>query len=588
MKLNKSKKSLGLIILLVIIVLVSIAYYVHVNNHSYENISYKQFIKFVEKNKIEKVILSNDSKIEGKLEDGTMFITDNPRIDNFKEKLLLDDIKVEESDGKITTKDILTFIFFIFGIGLLVYYLKRNTTRQAEKEITSMSNIDNDTKESKTTFNDVAGNDEAKESLREVVDFIQNPKKYERYGARLPRGILLYGSPGTGKTLLARALAGEANVPFFAVTGSDFIQVYAGLGASRIRDLFKKARKAGKCVIFIDEIDALGKKRRGGGTGGNDESDRTLNALLTEMSGFNGNEGIVVIGATNRIDTLDSALLRPGRFDRQIEVGLPDVNARYKILKLHSKNKPLASNIDFRKIAQETVYFSGAKLENLMNESAMIAAKNNKEVIDMKHIDKAFYNVIAGEEKKDKSCISNNDKKITAYHEAGHALITKLVSPQNKVTKVTIIPSTKGAGGFSMNIPPDKMYQTKEELNQSIMTALGGRAAEEIILGENKVTTGASNDLKKATEILLSLIGRFGMDKETGLINYEAVFGANSTANKYLLDRTKQIIAELYSNTKKLIVDNKNILHKIANELIEKETLSEQDINNIVKHCREN
>ncbi|EOD01649.1 ATP-dependent zinc metalloprotease FtsH [Caldisalinibacter kiritimatiensis] len=583
MKLNKKKKIVIFSVIAVLILALLVSYKFLVDKKEYQEITYNEFLNSIENREVSKVFYNENPKIKGMLKDGTYFVTDNPRTENFKEKMLISGVDVVETEGNTTFKDILFFIFFLAGFGGVVYFMNKNSSRMAQKEITEMAAIDNANDNSGVvTFEDIAGNEEAKESLKELVDFIKNPQKYERYGARIPRGVLLYGPPGTGKTLLAKALAGEANVPFFAVTGSDFIQVYAGLGASRIRSLFKKARQAGKCVIFIDEIDALGKKRRGGLTGGNDESDRTLNALLTEMSGFKGDEGIIVVAATNRIDTLDEALLRPGRFDRQLEVGLPDVNARHKILKLHSRNKPLDKDVDLRKVAYQTVYFSGAKLENLMNESAMLAAKNNENTISMKHIDKAFYTVVAGEEKKDRSSISIEDKKVTAYHEAGHALITKLVSPKNRVTKVTIIPSTKGAGGFSMNIPPDRMYQTKGDIKNSIMIALGGRLAEELIFGKDNITTGASNDLEKATNMAISMISRFGMDTEAGLISYAAVLGNNVGANNYVLDRTKKLISNLYEETKKLMIQNKDLLEEIANKLLEKETLNEEEIYNII------
>jgi len=554
------------------------------SNKNYKEISYKRFLSYVENGQVEKVELDDSPKITGKLKNGNYFVTDNPRTENFKENLLKNNIKVKETNGNSALMQGLTFILFLLGIGAIGYFLNNNMTKQAQKEMAVMSNVDEENfNEKDISFKDVAGNEEAIGSLKELVDFIQNPDKYDKYGARIPRGVLLYGPPGTGKTLLAKALAGEAKVPFYSVAGSDFIQVYAGLGASRIRTLFKKAKESGKSVIFIDEIDALGKKRKGNfSNGGSDESDRTLNALLTEMSGFKENEGIIVVAATNRVDTLDEALLRPGRFDRQIEVGLPDVNARYKILSLHSKNKPLSDSVNLKKVAHETVYFSGAMLENLMNESAMLAARNNDPSINMNHIDKAFYTVLVGEEKKDRSTIPFEDKKITAYHEAGHALITKIVSKENRVTKVSIIPSTRGMGGFSMNIPPDKMYQTKNDIKNNIMVALGGRAAEEVVFGENNITTGASSDLKKATEMSLSMIGIYGMDKELGLLNYESILGQNMEGNKILIDRIKDILDNLYSETKKLIIDNIDYLDKIASLLLEKEVLDEEDMNRLV------
>ena len=428
----------------------------------------------------------------------------------------------------------------------------------------------------------MAGNEEAKEALKEMVDFIKNPEVYNKFGARLPRGVLLYGPPGTGKTLLAKALAGEAGVPIFPVSGSDFVQVYAGLGASRIRNLFKKAKEAGKSVIFIDEIDSLGKKRKGNNISGSEEGDRTLNALLAEMSGFKENDGIIVVAATNRIDVLDDALLRPGRFDRQIEVQLPDIKAREKILKLHGRNKPLSEDVDFKKLAAETVYFSGAKLENLLNESAMIAVRLKDKEITNEHINKAYYKVLVGDEKKDRSSLRSKDREITAYHEAGHALISKLVSKENRVTKVSIIPSTKGMGGFSLNIPPDRMYQTKKEILSNIMVALGGRAAEELIYGEENITTGASSDLEKATETVLSLIGIYGMDSSTGLLNYNVAISKELNGDINLLNRGKDILESLYKDTINILKIYRETLEKLAKALLEKEVLEEEEINTII------
>lgn len=580
MKLNGRTKLL--LVLVISIALVSSIYFFINRDKGYEEIPYNLFLNQVEKGLVEEIQLSDISKLKGRLKNGTNFITDNPRTESFKEYLLLYGVKVIEGDRSAILGQGISFILMLVGIGAVTYLIKNNS-KQAEKEMATMSNIDAENSSGhKVTFDDVAGNEEAKESLKELVDFIKEPEKYDKYGARLPRGILLYGPPGTGKTLLAKALAGEARVPFYAVSGSDFIQVYAGLGASRIRELFKKAKEDGKSVIFIDEIDALGKKRKGSSHGSSEEGDRTLNALLTEMSGFKGNEGIIVMAATNRIDTLDEALLRPGRFDRQIEVGLPDVNARLAILKLHSKNKPLSKEVDLGKVATETVYFSGAKLENLMNESAMIAARKKDRRITMDHIDKAYFNVLVGDEKKDRTSISLEDKRITAYHEAGHALIAKKLSNLNRVTKVSIIPSTRGMGGFSLNIPPDKMYQTKNDIINSIKVALGGRAAEEIIFGKDNITTGASSDLQKATKMTLSMIGSYGMDEQLGLINYDVILSSNLNTDISLLERTKEMLEDFYDETKKIILENKGYLDSIANKLIIKESLNEEEINEIL------
>ncbi|HEY8362056.1 MAG TPA: ATP-dependent metallopeptidase FtsH/Yme1/Tma family protein [Tissierellaceae bacterium] len=551
------------------------------NARNIEEIPYNLFLSHIDNGLVEEVELSDDDMIKVKLKNGNVFFTDNPRKENFKEELLLKDIKVTEKDESVSQTIPMLIAFSVMGF--LMFYISRNMSTQAAKEISQISKIDTENNSKRLTFSDVAGNEEAKEALMDMVDFIKNPENYSKLGAKLPRGVLLYGPPGTGKTLLAKAMAGEAGVPFFPVSGSDFVQVYAGLGASRIRELFKKAKEAGKSVIFIDEIDCLGKKRQGNSFSGSEEGDRTLNALLTEMSGFNDNEGIVVVAATNRIDILDEALLRPGRFDRQIEVNLPDVSGRYKILKLHSRNKPLSKDVDLKKLAMDTVYFSGAKLESLMNEAAIYAAKEKANEITLEHINKAYYKVLVGEEKKDRTAINLKDKEITAYHEAGHALITKLVAKENRVSKVSIIPSTKGMGGFSINLPPDKMYQSKKDILSNIMIALGGRASEEIIFGKEFVTTGASSDLEKATEMALSMIALLGMDDEIGLVNYN-VIGNRSLDNEILLNRVKEILDSLYAETKKLLMDNIETLKNLTANLIEKEVLNEEEINQIISN----
>jgi len=550
-------------------------------NKRVEDLAYTLFLTHLEKGLVEEVELSNNDKIKIKLTNGKIMATDNPRKDSFKEELLLYEVKVLEKDQQLSQA--IPMFLILSALAFMVFYLSRNMSKQAAKEMSDLSKIDTQSEKSKgIKFKDVAGNEEAKESLMDMVDFIKNPEIYTNFGARLPRGVLLYGPPGTGKTLLAKALAGEAGVPFFAVSGSDFVQVYAGLGASRIRELFKKAKEAGKSVIFIDEIDSLGKKRKSGNhPSGSEEGDRTLNALLTEMSGFNDNEGIIVVAATNRIDILDEALLRPGRFDRQVEINLPDVKSRYEILKLHSKNKPISKDVDFKRLALETVYFSGAKLENLMNEAAIKAAKDKSREITFSHIDKAYFSVLVGDEKKDRSAINIEDREITAYHEAGHALVAKLIAKNNRVTKVSIIPSTKGMGGFSLNLPPDKMYQTKKDILSNIRVALGGRAAEEIIYGKDMVTTGASSDLEKATEIVLSMVGLFGMDEEVGLMNYN-VLANNNLNHKILIKRAKEILDKLYSDTLDLLESNMDKLKILADNLIMKEVLTEEEIDLLI------
>ncbi len=570
-----------LIFIFVILTLLASSIYITMENQNQrEVIAYTRFIEQLNKGEVKEVELSNSSKIKLELNNGSTVYTDNPRTADFKEELLLYGVSVVEEG--ISTKDIYIIVFLSAGLIYLVYHFRNNLPKEAEKEMSSLSNMEDIDYDTSIKFDDVAGNEEAKESLIEMVDFIKNPEIYNKYGARLPRGVLLYGPPGTGKTLLAKALAGEAGVPIFPVSGSDFVQVYAGLGAGRIRSLFKKAKESGKAVIFIDEIDALGKKRKGSQASGSEEGDRTLNALLAEMSGFKESEGIIVVAATNRIDVLDEALLRPGRFDRQIEVQLPDINAREKILKVHSKNKPISKDVSLKKLAEETVYFSGAKLENLLNESAMIAVKDNQEIITNEHINKAYYKVLVGDEKKDRSSLSSKDRSITAYHEAGHALIAKLVSRENRVTKVSIIPSTKGMGGFSLSIPPDRMYKSKKEILNNIMVALGGRAAEEIIYGEDSITTGASSDLEKATEMVLSLIGIYGMDNQSGLISLNVILSMDLKSDIDIVSRAREILESMYSDTKGLLLESRDKLDSLASALLEKESLEENEIDKIL------
>lgn len=551
----------------------------------HEKITYNEFLQAVEEGKIEKVYLNHSDQMQGEYTNGKTFVTDNPRTENLKESLLVQDIIVDEMNDQIQGNQILSMIATLSLFGVLIFAVNRKGFKQTQgKAGKSLFNAvlpEN----VNVNFSSIAGNEEAKDSVQELVDFIKNPEKYARYGARLPRGVIFYGSPGTGKTLMAKAVAGESDVPFIAVSGSDFVQVYVGVGASRIRDLFKRARSYGKCVIFIDEIDALGKKRDGGvDGGGNDERDQTLNALLSEMSGFHDNEGIVVIAATNRLDTLDEALLRPGRFDRHIEIQLPDIKSRLRILELHSKNKPLDKEVDLEKVAKQTVYFSGAKLENLLNEAAILAARRSSESIQTQDIDKAFYTIIAGAEKKDRSAISEQDRRVTAYHEAGHALVTRLTAPENKVTRITIIPSTKGAGGFSMNIPPDRMYYKKKDMEASIKIALAGRAAEELIFGEENITTGASNDLEKATGTLLNMIRRFGMNAKSGLLNYDVLYNNGfREVQEEVLDECRTRMDELYEEVKELLLKNKRVLEAVAESLLTHETLEEKDLDLIVQ-----
>lgn len=567
------------LIALIIIALVTFNYRTTLKRKN--RIPYKSFIQEIEKGNVTDVYISNNELLKVRLKDNSTVYTENPRTIDFKEKLLINGINAHEGEVVNPMEAIPLSILMLSLVSLAVYYITKGS--RGKSGAFKLTNIDiSAEKNTGICFENIAGNDETKESIKELVDFIKNPKKYSKFNARMPRGIILYGPPGTGKTLMARALASEAGVPFFAVNGSDFVQIYVGVGAGRIRDLFKKAREKEKAVIFIDEIDAIGKKRASRADGGSDERDQTLNALLSEMSGFKENQGIIVLAATNRLDVLDDALLRPGRFDRHIEVGLPDVNARHKILKLYAKDKPLASDIDLYKIAQMTVYFSGAKLENLMNEAALLAVKENFEYITMENIDRAYGIVMAGAEKKDRSHILESDKILTAYHEAGHALVSRLVSPENIVRKITIIPSTKGAGGYTLNIPPDRMYNTKHQLLNRIKVGLGGRAAEEILFGIDNITTGAYGDIKNVTEIIISMIKHYGMFENTGLVNYDMLLDEGLSSASDLSKICNNVISKLYEEVKLILIKNKDKLDSLAHALIEKETIYDDELDLII------
>lgn len=439
--------------------------------------------------------------------------------------------------------------------------------------------------DSKVTLKDVAGLKEEKEDLQEIVDFLRDPGKFTKVGARIPKGVLLEGPPGTGKTLLAKAIAGEANVPFFSISGSDFVEMFVGVGASCVRDLFEEAKKNAPCIVFIDEIDAVARRRGTGMGGGHDEREQTLNQMLVEMDGFAANAGIIVMAATNRVDILDPAILRPGRFDRKIAVGLPDVGGREAILQVHAKNKPLGDNVDLKQIAQTTAGFTGADLENLLNEAAIVAAKANRCFISQEDIKTAFVKVGIGTERKSR-IISDKERKITAYHESGHAILFHVLPDVGPVYSVSIIPTGAGAAGYTMPLPErDDMFMTKGRMLQEIMVSLGGRIAEEIIFDD--ITTGASSDIKKATQIAKKMVTRYGMSENVGVICYdddddEVFIGrdlAHAKAHSELvsgeIDREiHRIIDECYAKAKALILENSDVLHKSAQLLLKKEKIS--------------
>lgn len=442
--------------------------------------------------------------------------------------------------------------------------------------------------DNKITLKDVAGLKEEKEELQEIVDFLREPSKFTRVGARIPKGVLLEGPPGTGKTLLAKAIAGEANVPFFSISGSDFVEMFVGVGASRVRDLFEEAKKNSPCIVFIDEIDAVARRRGTGMGGGHDEREQTLNQLLVEMDGFGVNEGIIVMAATNRVDILDPAILRPGRFDRKISVGTPDVGGREDILKLHARNKPLADDVNLKQVAQTTAGFTGADLENLLNEAAILAAESDRVFVSQEDIQRAFIKVGIGSEKRSR-IISDAEKKITAYHESGHAILFHVLPDVGPVYTVSTIPTGIGAAGYTMPLPErDDMFMTKGRLEEEIMVSLGGRIAEQLIFDD--ITTGASSDIKKATKLARKMVTRFGMSDNIGVVCYdddddEVFIGrdlAHAKSHSELISgeidkEVKEIIDRCYARAKEIILENMEILHKSADLLLQKEKITREE-----------
>lgn len=516
-------------------------------------ISYQEFWRMAEKGEIARAVIGDGETWQADLWDGRRMKTPNPRAQDGKERLLQLGVEVAEKQGAAPG--------LLLGFGALAALalfsvrrekgaagLQRYAAVQAEKEIPQV------------TFADVAAAEDTLQSMRDLVSFLQSPETFARYGARFPKGVLLYGPPGTGKTLLARALAGEAKTPFFAMSGADFVQVYVGVGASRVREVFRKARKAGRGVIFIDEIDAIGKTR----DNGNDEREQTLNALLTEMSGFSGADGIIVLAATNRVDTLDPALLREGRFDRRIEVGLPDWERRLQILRVHARGKPLSEDVSLENLARQTALFSGAQLEALLNEAAIRAARRKAEKISAREIEEAYCAVTVGDERPGR--MTEEEKRIAAWHEAGHALVTYLTQPEAHLTRLTVIPSSRGAAGYLMSVPKDRLLHTRSQLMAMICAALAGRAAEEMLMGKEDVTTGAAGDLKKARDIASAMAGEFMMG-ETG----------DADADR------RQILDTAFALTRKCLQEHRASLERLAAALMEKETLREEEILSILK-----
>lgn len=561
------------------------------------DISYTSFMQHVQQDEIKQVTIV-DNVISGKLKDGKEFSTVAPNDSKLVEKLEAKkvDIKAELPPqppwwmsilSSILPMLIIVGLWFMLmnqggaGGGKVMNFGKSRARRYDEEKL-------------KITFKDVAGADEAKQELEEVVEFLKHPQKYNDLGAKIPKGVLLYGPPGTGKTLLAKAVAGEAGVPFFSISGSDFVEMFVGVGASRVRDLFDQAKKSAPCIVFIDEIDAVGRQRGAGLGGGHDEREQTLNQLLVEMDGFSANEGIIMIAATNRPDILDPALLRPGRFDRQIVVDRPDIKGRTEILKVHVKGKPMGQDVNLDVIAQRTPGFTGADLSNLVNEAALLTARKDKKAINMPEMEEAAERVIMGPERKSR-VISDKEKRLTAYHEGGHTIVGMLLEHTDPVHKVTIIPRGR-AGGYTLSLPKeDKYYATRSEMLDELKVLLGGRVAEALVLKE--ISSGASNDLQRATQLARQMICEYGMSENIGPVTFghrqdQVFLGRDIARDK---DYSEEVAAEIdkevrsfmedaYAATEKLLSDNIDKLHVIAKALMEKETLEEEEINQLVKY----
>ena len=560
--------------------------------------SYTQFVEAVEAGDVLSAKISQNKEVPtGKvvftLENGEQKNTNLSDVNKAEEYLIAHDVDIQFGD--VEEENLLITIGLPFLLSLVVVFVlftlmnrqagggggKMADFGKSKAQMIAKGQVD-------VTFDSVAGLQEEKEDLQEIVDFLKDPSKYVQVGARIPKGVLLEGPPGTGKTLMAKAIAGEAGVPFFSISGSDFVEMFVGVGASRVRDLFADAKKNAPCIVFIDEIDAVARRRGTGMGGGHDEREQTLNQLLVEMDGFGVNSGIIVLAATNRVDILDPAILRPGRFDRKIGVGRPDVRGREEILKVHAKNKPLGDDVDLKQIAQTTAGFTGADLENLLNEAAILAAKESRGYLLQKDIKNSFVKVGLGAEKKSR-VVSEKEKKITAYHEAGHALLFHLLPDVGPVYSVSIIPTGIGAAGYTMPLPEkDEMFLTKGKMLQEIMVDLGGRIAEELIFDD--ITTGASQDIRQATAVARNMVTKYGMSETLGLVNYasdqdEVFIGRDLAHTKNHSEQVagtidaeiKRIVDECYGKAKIMILENKHILDACAELLLEKEKISREE-----------
>lgn len=593
---NKFFKNVLFYLLIIMVIIWMFDFYTEKGAKPAE-ISYTSFMQHVQADEIKQVKIV-DNVISGKLKDGKEFSTVAPNDSKLVEKLEQKnvDIKAELPPQPPWWMSILSSLLpMLIIVGLWFMLMNQGGAGGGKVMNFGKSRARRyDEDKMKITFKDVAGAEEAKQELEEVVEFLKSPQKYNELGAKIPKGVLLYGPPGTGKTLLAKAVAGEAGVPFFSISGSDFVEMFVGVGASRVRDLFDQAKKSAPCIVFIDEIDAVGRQRGAGLGGGHDEREQTLNQLLVEMDGFSANEGIIMIAATNRPDILDPALLRPGRFDRQIVVDRPDIKGRTEILKVHCKGKPVGQDVSLDVIAQRTPGFTGADLSNLVNEAALLTARRDKKVINMPEMEEAAERVIMGPERKSR-VISDKEKRLTAYHEGGHTIVGMLLEHTDPVHKVTIIPRGR-AGGYTLSLPKeDKYYATRSEMLDELKVLLGGRVAEAIVLKE--ISSGASNDLQRATQLARQMICEYGMSENIGPVTFghrqdQVFLGRDIARDK---DYSEEVAAEIdkevrafiedaYAATEKLLSDNLDKLHVIAQALIERETLDEEEINQLVKY----
>ncbi len=599
---NKVFRSLTFYLLLLFLT-ISIAQFWSANsNVTPKEIIYTNFVKQLQNNNVERVTIIGERQVEGALKDGTEFKTTIPNNDPSIYTMLRDKgVSVEfktppEPRWWMTLLTTILPVILVIGAFFFIMQQSQGGGNRVMQFGKSRARLHTDDK-NKVTFDDVAGVDEVKEELQEIVDFLKHPKRYVDLGARIPKGVLLFGAPGTGKTLLARAVAGEAGVPFFNISGSDFVEMFVGVGASRVRDLFEQAKKNSPCIVFIDEIDAVGRQRGAGYGGGHDEREQTLNQLLVEMDGFGVNEGIIIMAATNRPDVLDPALLRPGRFDRQVVIDRPDLKGRKEILGVHGRNKPLADDVDLEILARRTPGFTGADLANLMNEAALLAARRRKKKITMEELEDAIDRVIAGPEKKSR-IISEREKRTVAFHEAAHALVARLLSHTDPVHKVSIIPRGH-ALGYVLQLPiEDKYLITKAEILDRITVALAGRAAEEIVFGE--ISTGAQDDLEKATKMIRRMITEFGMSEELGPLTFGNKWDSPFLGRDLARDRNyseevaaaidrevKNIVSKCYGKARSILDSNRHRLEKIAETLFEKETLEGPELEALLNGAEE-